>query len=393
MFIGTPELNHVRGHVTWSVAVSGLPNTPERLWFRLPEQFGGLATDRADPAIIGLLIPAMHANEFVRVDGPVTDELPFNLTNGYQHIFETVMSGLNRVPLDTPNTVPAGNPAPGIGTGFSAGVDSYAVLAEHHFSPVPEELQITHLTFFNVGSHGSGIEGSRHFRGLNDSLAPIAREIGLPFIPVDSNLDDFYTFGDFQQTCGPRNMSAASLLQGGIGRYYFASSLSYAHTGVHPSPGTGWSDPISMPLLITRQFRPISHGNQYTRVEKTLLIADTPTAQKSLNVCVHPLSDERNCSQCHKCLRTELTLEIAGRLGEFRQVFDLDVYRRHRAAYLDWVVVGDNAYAAEIRDQARQAGFALPSVQMAVLRHGPRVVKRKAISFGRRVRRRLRSHH
>ncbi|WP_448006670.1 hypothetical protein [Agromyces bauzanensis] len=369
MRIGTPVLEFEDGHTTWSVAVDGLDGAPDRLWYRLPDQHAGMLTERADPAVIGLLIPAMHSGDPMTIEGPVTDELVHNLTHGYQHILETVAPDLNRVALETADPVPAAQPASGVGTGFSAGIDSFAVLAEHHFSPVPNDLRLSHLTLFNVGSHSPDPEvGRRRFIALHDLLAPVADGMGLPLIPVDSNLDDFYGFTDFQQTHGPRTISAASLLQAGIGRYYIAGAFPYPQLRVERSLGTSRSDPISLPLLATATFRPLSHGSQYTRVEKTLIVADVPVSQMSLNVCVDPSPAGGNCSRCFKCLRTQLTLEIAGRLAQYGNVFDLDVYRKARAAYLFHIATSDDAFAAEIREQAEDAGFRLPSRTMAMAR-------------------------
>ena len=385
MHIGEPELRSEDGAFTWSATVRGLQDSPDRLWFRLPNQYADLITHRTDPALIGLLVPAMHQGEPLVADGPVTDELVHSLTHGYQHILETVIPALTRVPVEAPGTVPASAPASGVATGFSAGVDSYAVIAEHRFRPVPEDLRLTHLTFFNVGSHYSGESGRLRFRRRYELLAPTADEIGLPFIPVDSNLDDFFAFSTYQQTYGPRNISAASLLQGGIGRYYFAGSFAYAHTGVRRSHDTAFADPIALPLLTTRAFRPTSHGNQYTRVEKTLIVADTPASYTSLNVCVAPASDGTNCSKCPKCLRTELTLEIAGRLAEYRTVFDLDVYAASRSAYLDRVVLSDDEFAAEIREQALRAGYPMPRVFTAAARSSLERARRRSRSLAHRV--------
>ena len=392
MHVGIPELSFKHGHVTWSVDVRGLADSPDRLWFRLPEQHAGLITELADPAVIGLLVPAMHAAEPMRVEGPVTDELVHNLVHGYQHILEAVIRGLERVGIHAPNSVVAGNPAAGVATGFSAGVDSYTVLAEHYFSTVPKDLRLTHLMFFNVGSNGSGRgeDQRRNFCIRYDRLAPVVEALGLPFVRVDSNLDDFYRFSYYQQTNGPRNIAAASLLQGGLGRYYFASSFPYAHVRIQRMHDTAFSDPISLPLLATRHFRPVSHGDQYTRVEKTLIVADLPASHGSLDVCLSPWpAGGRNCSRCFKCLRTELTLEIAGRLEQYREVFDLDVYRRYRADFLYEVVTSHDEFMIEIRDQARSAGFSLPGVRIAQARRLARKVDQKVHSLERRVHTRL----
>lgn len=384
MRIGAPEISTENGLTTWSVEVRGLAGTPERLWFQVPEAHAGMLTDIADPALIGLLLPAMHSGESMIIDGVVTDELAHNLTHGYQHILEIVVPDLTQVAVEPRAALPASDPARGVGAGFSAGVDSYAVIAEHYLQPVPDDLRLTHLTFFNVGSHSSGEVGRRRFRARYDLLAPAADAIGLPFIAVDSNLDDFYSFTTYQQTYGPRNISAASLLQGALGRYYFAGSFAFRNSGVRRSTDTGFSEPISLPLLATRAFRPLSHGNEYSRVEKTLIVADAPLTYSSLNVCVSPTENGGNCSTCEKCLRTELTLDIAGRLSDYRSVFDLETYTTVRAGYLDHVAVRDDEFAREIREFAHRSGFELPQASLAAARIGAQRALRRARSRARR---------
>src|SRR5215207_4612652 len=117
MQIGVPEIRSEDGQVTWSVPVRGLPNAPEQLWFTVPDEHAGLITELADPAVIGLTVPAMHAGEAMIVDGLVTDELAHNLTHGYQHILEAVIPDLRRVRLDVADLVPALDHSPGVGTG------------------------------------------------------------------------------------------------------------------------------------------------------------------------------------------------------------------------------------------------------------------------------------
>ena len=385
MRIGAPEISSEDGHLTWSVSVRGLANAPDRLWFTIPEEHAALVTELADPALIGLLIPAMHAGDAVTVDGPVTDELAHNLTHGYQHILDVVIPDLRRVPLEIANPVPAADPAHGIGTGFSGGIDSFTVLAEHFYQPVAADLRLTHLTLFNVGAMTGGDPGRRQFRRVHSLLAPAADRIGLPLITVDSNLDDFYPFTSFRQTHGPRNVSAASLLQGGLGRFYSASGHPYTLASVRRAPDTVFSDPISVPLLTTRHFRTIFHGSQYTRVEKTQIVAEIAESYESLNVCTTLTADGRNCSQCNKCLRTELTLELTGHLDAYGRAFDLDVYRRVRRAYLDEVAWSPDEHLAEIREFARRSGFRLPSAGAGFVRYGLHRAARKAGTIRRRL--------
>lgn len=384
MHIGPPEIRTKNGQITWSVAVHGLPDAPERLWFTIPQAHAGFVTELADPAVIGLTVPAMHAGEPVTVGGSVTDELAHNITHGYQRILEACIPGLRQVPLEIANLIPATDPAPGVGTGFSGGIDSFAVLAEHFYQPVAKDLRLTHLALFNVGGLGGGEPGNRRFRRMGSLLAPAAERIGLPFILIDSNLDDFYGFAGFMQTHGPRNLSAAWLLQSGIGRFYFASSGPFEGIEVGRTHSTSFSDPISMPLMGTGRFRPVVHGSQYTRVEKTLIVAEIEESHESLNVCTSFSADGRNCSRCNKCLRTELTLELTGNLGAYDRAFSLEVYRGVRQAYIDEVAWSHHRYSAEIRELARRNGFHIPSAGVGFIRYGFRRAARKTRTIRRR---------
>lgn len=58
-------------------------------------------------------------------------------------------------------------------------------------------------------------------------------------------------------------------------------------------------------------------------------IAGWDIAQKHLNVCIVPENGVHNCSCCSKCMRTLMPLEAMGKLDEFSEVFDLDVYRKN----------------------------------------------------------------
>jgi hypothetical protein len=296
-----------------------------------------------------------------------------------------VIPGLRRIPLETANPVPARDPAPGVGTGFSGGIDSFTVLAEHFYQSAPGDLGLTHLSLFNVGSMTGGATGRRHFRRMHSLLAPAAGRIGLPYIPIDSNLDGFYGFAGFVQTHGPRNLSAASLLQSGLGRFYFASTHPFEQLSIRRSHSIAFSDPISMPLLETRQFRPITHGIQYTRAEKTMIVAEIGESHQSLNVCTTLTADGRNCSQCSKCLRTEFTLELTGHLPAYGRVFDLDGYGRTRPAFLDEVASSRDPHLVDIREFARRIGFRLPSAGAGFIRYGLRRVARKAGTIRRRL--------
>lgn len=213
-------------------------------------------------------------------------------------------------------------------TGFSGGIDSFCVLADHYYAEIPKRYRLTHLLFNNVGSHGAG--GERLFRERYERLLPSAERIGLPFMMVNSNLDSFYGEGlGFQQTHTFRNSSVALLLQEGVQSYMYASTFNYLESFVGPTYDTAYSDNITLPLLSTNNFDAFYLGSEYTRLEKTLRVAEISESYTTLDICMNPNNNSgyTNCSMCWKCLRTLVTLEIAGYLGNYSNVFDLKIYK------------------------------------------------------------------
>ena len=369
---------------------------PDSLWYEVPEDYEALVTVSSDAALVGLLPVAMHQNQRLYVEGPVTDELHHNVTHGLMTILHGVFPDLGMIDVAALDPVPAGAPASGVATGFSGGIDSYSVLAEHLFeADIPASMKLSHLTFFNVGSHGAGQEGRAIFNVRYQRLTAAAEVIGLPLVKVDSNLGDFYPYcrrcsiGDFPRTHGPRTMSAALLLQEGIGRYLVASGYDYTYAGVRPWHDTAIADAIAIPLLATAAFRPSSHGSQYSRVQKTELVSQVSSSHTTLDVCTLPAADGRNCSHCIKCLRTLLTLEMLGCLGDYGAVFDLEVYARHRKAYLSEVAISRDPFLMELRELARAKNFPLPSVSAPRLRRAAKERHEQVRALGGRLLRRI----
>lgn len=362
MKISSPKITQENEQAFYRVAVESARGS-ETLWYSLDEPFGNLVATSCDAPLVGLLIPAMAAGEDIHVDGVISERLFYNLSGHYQKLLQFVIPSLRpvRITADTVCGSQACRP-PGVATGFSGGIDSYCALADHYYSSVSSGFKITHLLYNNVGSHGK--DGERLFRKRFERLAPTAERLGLPFVKVDSNLGKFYGRGlGFSKTDTPRNASAALLLQGGIGRCMYASSYSYAHVFVGPSKYMSFTESISLPLLSTETLDIFSVGGQYTRVEKTLRVAELPESYGSLDVCAKALHDaaDTNCSTCQKCLRTLATLEIAGLLERYSGSFDLAAYRRHRTMFFASMPGSPNPFHKEIIEFCRQRRFPYPA--------------------------------
>jgi hypothetical protein len=304
------------------------------LWFSVADHHSELLTSRADHVAVALLLPAMRYGRDLRVGGVVTDSLLHRLNNDVQSLVQDVHPHYRAITVTAEDTAPADRGAWGVATGFSGGVDSFATLTEYAFgSDTPDSLRVTHLLNNNVGAHGEG--GRELWRTRFEALRPVAAELGLPFVRVDSNLDDHYPRMGFMQTVTFRNAAVVHLLGGGIGRSYHASEGTFRHLRMPPPHGDiGLAGALTFPLLSTSALALESTSSGMSRIERTLALVGRPYAPY-LDVCIDADPDRRaNCSQCWKCMRTMLTLEIAGSLDDFvPTVFVRAPYERRRKAY------------------------------------------------------------
>lgn len=359
----TPHVLHEQGRAVWVVNVNG--SASETLHFSVPAVHADLLSDRADAALLGLLLPAMRTGRDLHVGGVVTDELLYNANGPVQAWVRSVLPMYNsiRVSAESQEPVAAERPA-GVATGFSAGVDSFSVLGDYLFNTsLPSHMRVTHLLFNNVGSHSSGDD-------LAASRLEVVRNLStnwdVPIVDVSSNLNEHFSgIGPntaFMNTHTVRNAAVAHALSRGLGTWYYASG--YAFQDVHggPSETTATSDVISLPLLSTASLRLTSVGSERTRVGKTLQVAQMESAKAGLDVCIDgDASRLRNCSRCWKCQQTMVTLDLAGELEAFcPDRFNLDIYARHRSDYMATILSRGHPHDREIIEYAESVNFAWP---------------------------------
>lgn len=370
MKIHSPKIQRVNDSLRYESATEGFGDVGA-VWFEVNESHGSLVSDVGDAALVGLLVPAMAQGGELEVKGPISDRLVFSLGR-LQAVLRLVMPQLRPLQINVGSVVDdAASQAPGVATGFSAGVDSYAVLADYHFGNPPPRFRVTHLLFNNVGAHWAGGEDLFHRR--YERLRPIAERIELPFVKVNSNLDAFYAGFTFESTHTFRNAAVALLLQRGIGTFFYASGYGYEKAFIGPADSSNYSEAATLPLLSTRLLDAISVGAELSRVEKTLKLAEIPQTHDTLEVCWFDEKGHRvNCSKCDKCLRTMVTLDLAGSLDLYNRSFDLSAYRSRRDEYLADLLGSPDPLAQEIVQYSTRIGFKFPDSSLAKHRHRQR---------------------
>jgi hypothetical protein len=219
-------------------------------------------------------------------------------------------------------------------TGLSCGIDSLATYASH-LNQHPD-YAISYFTFFNAGSHGDfGGEFTRSiYHKRLHRVKSFANQVNIPLISVDTNLSEILRL-NFQQTHSLRNISCALHLQKLFSKYYYASAYRLDHFKIN-SKDTSDSDFLYLNMLSTESTTFFSSVSQYSRVERTLLITKYPETYKHLDVCTNPRENDNfiNCSVCYKCMRTQLTLDIAGCLEKYEAVFNIPKYKDAKKNYI-----------------------------------------------------------
>lgn len=325
-----------------SAKESILAEHQQEIWFALQEQYAEefVFPDCCDCFLFGLLYFAMKFGYDIHLKGAVSKLVVHNVNEeviplmaAHRPVLHTI-----HVSADDVKDYPEGKY---VGTGFSGGIDSFYTIVDNlRHSVYPEDV-LTHLFFFNVGTHdlARSFEELKHarmkFMKRYERSLPAAREIGLPFIPIDSNVHSFLP-DNISAALSPSNASAIHFLRKGIRRYLLSSAGQNYVEWFKYMKYTKWEDQIDLahmePILCQwlgdRTLKILPYGSNVSRLEKTQELMDYKPAQHCLNVCNSVDTMEKNCSVCIKCRRTMLDLELLGKLDDFHSAFDVDLYRR-----------------------------------------------------------------
>ena len=206
----------------------------------------------------------------------------------------------------------------------------------------PEAYRLTHLTLFNAGAYGNNYELTHAKFNLDANRAMgFAKEVGLPFITVNSNIGQLFSHKDIENyslrsiICLSYCVLAMSKL---FKMYYISGGYTIDKMRLTRYDMSYYGDSL-VQLLSTHNTQIFMAETNMDRVDKTRLLVDNPYAHKYLYVCAADIFNERmggnytkdtspNCSQCLKCTRTLITLELLDKLSDFSERFDLGKYKQ-----------------------------------------------------------------
>ena len=328
--------------ITVSCTVLSDLDCPSELWFEVEKDNPSSSdvTPYLNWAVVALLFPSMLKERDIHIEGTVSKKLIYNLNKVIQPYLHAFDSNLKVVNITASNltTEVLESEATKIGTGFSAGIDSFATLLENS-GKTNSPYNITHLCIFNVGAFANRTRpGVDEFFSYSSNRAKkFANTNGYKFLSVNSNIDYFFpTQSPFASSHTLRNVSASMVFEGFFNSYLYSSGYAPSISlDIRPTHDIAFMDPILVPLLGTENIQIVSSCAGMSRFEKTTLVGRSQLANKDLDCCASSIEKRierkfRNCCMCKKCGRTMTVLDALGVLADFREVFDIQYFKMNR---------------------------------------------------------------
>lgn len=349
------------------------------MWFSVDDKFAdSFSPEVGDAFLVALLSIAMKRGEDIKVDVPVSPHLLFHIRHSIMPMLLHVIPG-SSVPVihATSKGVPTYHPT-AVGTGCSLGVDSFSSILSHLDPNCPEEYKLTHLAIFNCGQLGD-MDFEAAEKDLYEKVKvvkPLAKEIGLELIAVNSNINDFYKDSGVSllQSFVQRTLSIPLALQKLFRAYAMASSYP-TNTFILWDHDVSMAAAALVPLLSSESLEFINSTPMMSRVDKTRYIADSIYVKKYLDVCWAAQSKnsdakstlwmgktKKNCGKCDKCLRTLFTLELLGKKDEYAEIFDFNEYVKYRNKFIIKCIGyrDKNVFSKELCVLMKKVGFKVP---------------------------------
>ena len=349
------------------------PFQEKTMWVAVEEKNADMLADNVyDPFVLVPVILGMYYKQDVHIDGNISPRLYHNMQHYLMNIFDRFSDRTSPISFTVNgfDTVTRGG-VELVGTGISCGVDSLVTIYDNFVNENDPNFKINSLFFVNCGTHGDYEDPASH-KKYRDRVAlnkTAAEELGLPMYLVNSNFHA-YTHKIGEQKIGYLAIYSCVLsLQKCIKRYYTSSNLSYDEIAEFSKLSRDfdiaeYAESYMPHLIVTENFELVIDGCQYTRAEKTERISEWRFAQKHLNVCVLQAD---NCGCCNKCMWTLIPLEAIGKLENFKDVFNLNAYRKYAYRWKCSFVshYGKDAMKTSIVRYARAHDLSLPSVSVA----------------------------
>lgn len=370
-------------------------NTP--IGYEVPTEYKPyLCAETADAFLVMILPIAVKTEQDIRIESALSCKLFFNVINTLEPLYRKYLGASKQIHIEAQSLTTKQYGGKGVGCGCSLGVDSLSSIFFHLSNETPQDYKVTHLALFNCGQLGDyDLEKvEQNFRNSIEDTRAFARDINLPILPVNSNLNSFYQYSGVTllQSYLLRTISCALALQKLLGKYVFANGHSI-ESFMFGGQDSGAMESAIIPLLGTEALETILSSPLASRVAKTDYISKQVLTPRHLKVCWAEQTayeiwhnttflenkTKLNCGWCDKCLRTLLTLEILqGDISMYGELFDLSKYEEHKPEFLRKVFQQQdrNDFYKEIVELIAEKNYKVPE---AILNEHKKLQHRKEI--------------
>lgn len=321
-----------------------------------------LCYEKADAFLIGLLPFAMAFGHDVEIiDCPISEKIYWSLTNTFIPALSKYSNYYKSINLKTDISNQKFDSF-AVGTGFSGGVDSFHTYLKNRQKDT-NDFNITHLTFFNVGACGSygGAKAEKRFYSRIKTFENFVKSQNLDFVKVNSNISE-HMMMSYNFTHTYRSLSAVLALQKLFKNYYYSAGYSVDQFALNPY-SSAFYDLLNVHCFSNENVSFYSTGNVESRLEKIEYISNYPETYENLNVCN---INDSNCRTCEKCIRTMADMYALNVLEKYREVFDVEYFKKHLVYNIAFVLskskdgTVESLYFKEIIDKMRENKIRIP---------------------------------
>ncbi len=276
------------------------------LWVRYPSELHDSLSSSADPWIAMLLWPAMRLGRDLHVDAVASVKLVEAAPTlmAIMHCWDARFKPVEVRPQATSCDRKAGT---GVASFFSGGVDSFYSALKHTAPEAPAGTRVTHLV--SVRGLDVRLNDEVLWTRVGSRLRDAAARIGCTWVECSTNVREVVS----ERLVGWVMYYGAVLAGIGLGVQGLWNTVLIPADQTYAEMFPSGSHPLLDPLWSTESTRIVNDGAEATRVEKIVSrIAQSEVALEHLRVCWKNPDGRYNCGMCEKCIRTMVSLKIAG---------------------------------------------------------------------------------
>lgn len=312
-----------------------------------------LTTERADSVLFLVLPVALREGYDIYCESPVTEMFLHNIN---EILIPHLALGDKRIKkikvyATTESSKIGGK---GVGTGISCGVDSLHTVQEYTRGLYPD-MELSHLVIASANAELWNTVNSDMYHWESEHKTQFERynEVcdytGLPLVKIYSNYFHYVCSKVYKRDWAIYHhlyvhtyitMATVLSLKKLWKTYYFSSAYDFTYFNLNGNmtEDAAYCELLLMETLTVPDFFCFSGGAQYDRADKMRMLMDYPLAQKTLHPC-HS-DGKMNCTKpwCGKCLRSLIVLDYYDKLDCFKDVFDIEAYRKNHFQYIYWTV-------------------------------------------------------